>query len=165
MKSFIPLFALFVFVSCSSFAQTQASKIIYKFPLKGTPDAKTATLQPTSASDKKHVLLIVEDTRLDVVLKNGKSYVFEVTGSTGTSGVLESTPVKPGYTGSEGTSGIFRIPKPLSSDPLKAAPTIQIFTKGIVMTDEQGNKKYFQLTNADSFPCEKLTEGTGTGGI
>jgi hypothetical protein len=32
---------------------------------------------------------------------------------------------------------------------------LQLFKKGMILTDESGKKKFFKLSNADSFPIEK----------
>lgn len=173
MKSLLLICMSFV-VCHASYTQTQNRgmqeiKVIYKFPVKGTDDAKTKTLRVTSANESNSNLLVWDKRQIQIVLKNGKKYIFDetknpaelnVTPSSGTSTISGGNPnanttVKPaehGYTASSGSSSVFRLPKIESNVVIKDVfLQLQLFKKGIIVTDTDGSKKYFKLTNADSF--------------
>ena len=171
MKHFLFIIMAFCFAMVG-FAQTQERgmqeiKVIYKFPLKGSEDAKTNTLQKATLKDKNVHLLLLDSNNVIIVLQSGKKFIFKevdennLTEGTGTSGVStghsgENTTLQPAengvYSSGDGTSGIFRLPRIESNVVVKGAfMSLQVFKKGMVLTDENGKKKYFKLTNADSF--------------
>lgn len=139
----------------------QEIKVIYKFPVRGSEDAKTNTLQKATLKDKNVHLLLLDSTNVTISLQNGKKFIFEeYTASSGTSTIStghtgENTMLQPAensYTESSGSSSVFRIPRIESNVVVKGVfMSMQLFKKGMVLTDEIGKKKYFKLTNADSF--------------
>ncbi len=130
--------AMIVLVSVQSIAQTQESRIIYKFPIKGSADAKTKTLKTVDGMDNKHNFLIFTKMSFTIVLKNGKQYVFQKID-------------KPQGKIVEDQNIDFWIPKTTSNDPDEDKMSVQIFKKWIVLTDTDQTKQFFKLTNADSF--------------
>lgn len=172
MKSLL-LICMSLLVCHASYTQTQDRgmqeiKVIFKFPVKGTDDAKTKTLRVSSANESGANLLVWDKKQIQIVLKNGKKYIFnetnnpaelnltESSGTNAVSGGNPNTTVKPAivgvYSSGDGTSGVFRLPKIESNVVIKDVfLQLQLFKKGIIVTDTDGSKKYFKLTNADSF--------------
>jgi hypothetical protein len=173
MKTLITLLVIAVFCNLQALAQTQERgamqeiKVIYKFPAKGSEDAKTNTLQQATLNEKKVNLLLLDSNKITISLQNGKKFIFEevdengVTASSGTSTIStghngESTTLQPAengvYSSGDGTSGVFRLPRIESNVVVKDVfMGLQLFKKGMILTDESGKKKFFKLSNADSF--------------
>jgi hypothetical protein len=130
MKQLIVLFSLLSF-NFTLFAQTQERgamqeiKVIYKFPAKGSEDAKTNTLQQATLNEKKVNLLLLDSNKITISLQNGKKFIFEevdensYTASSGSSSVStghsgENTTLQPaesGYTGNFRTESCLQTPE------------------------------------------------------
>lgn len=173
MKVLITLLVITSLCNLQSFAQTQERgamqeiKVIYKFPAKGSEDAKTKTLQKATLKDKNVHLLLLDSNNVTISLQSGKKFIFEeveengLTESSGQSPIStghngENTTLQPAengvYSSGDGTSGVFRLPRIESNVVVKDVfMSLQVFKKGMVLTDENGKKKFFKLTNADSF--------------